>query len=145
MYTPRFELHGFDVLAAPARCRIILELARALVVVNQIEWRKIRPKPLYESGIQYAFQGRQDDWKDLAQVIATGCGSCNSLAAWRAAELIEGGQDAGPYIRTDYQETSSGPLEVFHVIVWMDYHDGQGRKYEDPSALLGMPVPGVNA
>jgi hypothetical protein len=140
VYAPRWELRGFDVLPAAARCSIVLAKVKALVHIDQIEWRAIHPPPLYDAGITYAFQGVQDDWKDLERVCETGEGSCNSLSAWRVAELLENGVSAGPYIRTAYQHGSEGPLEVFHVIVWRALPGG-GRTYEDPSARLGMPVP----
>jgi hypothetical protein len=139
MYDPKFELSGFEVLPELARCRIVLELVRAMVLVNQIEWRALHPPPLYQSGVRYAFQGAQDDWKDLVQVLATGCGSCNSLAAYRCAELLEQGIECGPYIRTDEQGDDDGQTtEVFHVIVRIGPR-GSGE-FEDPSSLLGMPA-----
>jgi hypothetical protein len=139
VYDPRFELYGFEVLPELARCRIVLELVRAMVLINQIEIRQLRPPPLYKAGVVYAFQGLQDDWKDLTQVLATGCGSCNSLAAWRCAELLEQGVEAGPYIRTDAQQERDGGLtEVFHVIVRIGPRGSS--QFEDPSELLGMPT-----
>lgn len=139
MYDPRFELSGFEVLPAAQRCRIVLELVRAMVLVNRIEWRAVRPPPLYQAGIVYAYQGETDDWKDLVQVLATGSGSCNSLAAWRCAELLENGQECGPYIKTDDRFSSDDDTEVFHVIVRLG-PQGSGQ-FEDPSVLLGMPSP----
>jgi hypothetical protein len=137
VYVPRFELSGFDVLTDADKCRAVLLMVKGLVEINRIEWRAASPPPppLYESGVVYACQGEQDDWKDLVRVLETGAGSCNSLVAWRVAELLENGVDAGPFIKTAVLETPEGPFDQFHVVCWI----GQRGNFEDPSALLGMP------
>lgn len=138
MYDPRFELSGFDVLSDADKCRCVLLMVKALVEINRIAWRAATPAPppLYEAGVRYVCQGRQDDWKDIVQVIATGEGSCNSLVAWRVAELLENGVEAGPYIQSETVETPEGPFDQFHVVCWV----GDREHFEDPSALLGMPA-----
>jgi hypothetical protein len=137
MYVPRFELAGFDVLSDAQKCACVLALVKGLVEVNRIAWRaaSVPPPPLYESGVRYQCQGEQDDWKDLVRCLDTGTGSCNSLVAWRVAELLENGMEAGPYIHTEVLMTPDGPFDQFHVVCWV----GERDQLEDPSAVLGMP------
>lgn len=137
MYVPRFELTGFDVLPEADKCRSVLLMVRALVEINRLEWRAASPPPppLYEAGVRYACQGEQDDWKDLIRVLDTGEGSCNSLVAWRVAELLENGVEAGPWIQGEVIQTPEGPFDQWHVICWV----GDRSTFEDPSLLLGMP------
>jgi hypothetical protein len=137
VYVPRFELAGFDVLSDGDKCGCVLRMVQALVEIDRIEWRAAAtpPPPLYESGVVYACQGEQDDWKDLVRCLDTGNASCNSLVAWRVAELLENGVDAGPFIKTEVLMTPQGPFDQFHVVCWV----GDRQSFEDPSALLGMP------
>lgn len=138
-------MQGFDLLPESAKCRIVLEMVRALVLIDKGEMQILRPPPLYETGIRYAFQQAEDDWRDCYRMLATKGGSCNSLAAWRCAELQRMGLDARPFVRTQmgrYQRDGS-TLDVFHVIVRIVNEDGS-YDWEDPSLLLGMPDPNAS-
>jgi hypothetical protein len=141
MYASRWEMAGFDMLPEGAKCRIVLEMVRALVLIDMGELAMLTPPPLYESGIVYAFQAAEDDWQDVARLMNTGAGSCNSLAAWRCAELQLQGFDARPFVRTQMgQPQKDGTtMDVFHVIVRI-YDDEGNYETEDPSAQLGMPT-----
>jgi hypothetical protein len=143
VYVPRWELKGFDHLEDRVKCRLILTMVRALIDVNLYELPLLRLPGLYDSGVEYEWQDpNQDQWKDCAQVMTTGGGSCNSLVAWRVAELRLRGESCGPFIQTDRQQTSRGPLEVFHCILWRGtpYADLSRRQWECPSRFLGMPA-----
>ena len=149
MYESRWEMAGFDALDEASKCLIIHEMVGALVVIDMRELRRLPDLPaLYElrdmGKVKYAFQNAQDDWKDAIRVLQTGCGSCNSLAAFRAAELQNEGTDARPYIRTQPGNVQSDGtiLDVFHVIVRIFDDEGHPTgEWEDPAAELGMPVP----
>lgn len=146
MYIPRWELAGFDVLKPDDKCPLILSMVRALIEIDRREIRSIALgaqlhgsdpiDPLYDSGVIYYPQKEQDDWKDCIQVLSTGGGSCNSLASWRVAELLESGIEAGPYVQTQIQRHARGLMHVFHVIVWV--RDSSGFRWECPSRTLGM-------
>jgi|SRR5208282_759146 len=149
MYECRFELAGFDALDNSSKSLIILELVGALVVIGMRELRRLPNLPdlyeLHERGkVKYSYQSEQDDWKDVMRVLQTGLGSCNSLAAFRSAELQNQGVDARPYIRSQpgNEDGDGGILDVFHVIVRIfDEHGQPTGEWEDPAASLGMRVP----
>jgi hypothetical protein len=135
-------MQGFDILPEGAKCRIVLEMVRALVLIDEAEMRAVQPKPLYQTGIRYAFQQAEDDWQDVVRMLSTKGASCNSLAAWRCAELRLQGYDARPFVRTQMgqRQMDGTKLDVFHVIVKIVAEDGS-YTWEDPSLLLGMPGP----
>jgi hypothetical protein len=142
MYVSKWEMAGFNSLPESAKCRIVLEMVRALVLIDMAEMQSLQPTPapLYETGIRYAFQQAEDDWQDVARMLETGGASCNSLAAWRCAELRLQGYDARPYVRTQMgqMQMDGTAMDVFHVIVKVYDADGNSQT-EDPSVLLGMP------
>lgn len=150
MYSPRFELAGFDVLDSKDKCPLILALVRGLISINLKEIQVCRAEknpipPMYdewrEGNIVYFPQGKQDDWKDCTRVLLSGGGSCNSLSAWRVAELTDAGVSCGPWIQTQIQRRKKGGLlHVFHVIVWIGDHPRSGghTTWECPSRTLGM-------
>jgi hypothetical protein len=141
MYIPRWELLGFDVLVESNQRELILAMVSALVEINRKEIRAAKVNgmplpPLFQSGVVYAPQGRQDDWKDAMMVLASGCGSCNSLTAWRVAELLENGTPAWPAVQAQVQNLSRGTTMVFHVIDAM--LAPSGYVWECASRTLGM-------
>jgi hypothetical protein len=143
MYLSRSELAAFDLLSDAAKCQVILTWVRALVVTNRFILREFHAPNLFDSGVRYKFQGATDDWQDIARCLATREASCNSLSAWRCAELQEAGEDATPYIQSQTVMKPDGSrLDVFHVIV----HRGEGApiEWEDPSRTLGMPASDPN-
>jgi len=138
VYLARTELAGFDTLPDEDKCRAILETVRLFIFVNKLEIARFKLPPLYASGIVYRFQGESDDWQDACRMLQTMAASCNSLAAYRVAELQLDGEAARPWIRTQTTRRPDGSiLDVFHVIVKRPLpppHD-----WEDPSITLGMP------
>jgi hypothetical protein len=143
MYIARHELGGFDWLPAGEKCRIILETVRLFVFVDRLELAKLDLPSIYEVGLRYAFQPAVDEWLDVARMLQTGQASCNSLAAWRVAELQNAGVDARPFVRTQTVQREDGSvLDVFHVMVWRP-SDPPPFQWEDPSVALGMPGPVV--
>jgi hypothetical protein len=122
-------------------------MVRGLIAVDRREIRAFAKAgnpfpPLYDGGLTYYPQGRQDDWKDAVQIFQSGGGSCNSLSAMRVAELLEAGLDAGPYIQTQIQRTKRGLVHVFHVIVWKGGPSTVGAGVEGLSPYL---LPGKRA
>ncbi len=72
--------------------------------------------------------GVKEEWLAPRHMIARGVGDCKSLACWRDAELqMQGEPSSVRYVRSG---------DIFHVFVVR----GDGS-YEDPSTLLGMPLP----
>jgi hypothetical protein len=145
MYNPSFQLRGFDTLPVAARCPLVLSLLQALVQINLAYLAHTRAPPLYRSGVIYRFQchpdvantGGQcppDAWQDIPRTLELGAGSCNDLAAWRVAELVNSRSDphAGIYVRA---KEAPGFGTIYHVIVKRN----GGQFFEDPARILGMP------
>lgn len=90
-----------------------------------------RPLPfIYESGVRYKREAR-DVWRHALDIVNTGNADCEDLASWRVAELHLTGEDPNAHVYV-YR---SGP-KSYHAVV------GRGNgTIEDPSYLLGMPVP----
>lgn len=86
--------------------------------------------PLYESGVRYRGEKRNETWRDFCSTLRSGWGNCKEFVAWRVAELWQQGIYAMP--KSIVQRT--GPNHIlFHVVV--EWPDGS---IEDPSAELGM-------
>jgi hypothetical protein len=139
VYVARDELAAFDVLSQPAKCRIILAKVRSLIVNDLEILRELRDVPcLYESGVRYRYQPAIDDWQDILRALQTGGASCNSLTAWRCAELQLCGEAAQPIIRSRSVRKPDGSLyDIFHVILLRP--QPSPYDWEDPSVTLGMP------
>lgn len=139
-YSPAFTLSSFDQLGANARCKLVLELVRALVEVDTHYLANTPGVPLlYESGVIYRPQGYRggvytgiDEWWDIPECLAMGEGSCEDLASWRVAELrVRGGvKGARPFVHS--REVRPGDW-LYHIVVRLP-----NGVEEDPSALLGM-------
>lgn len=99
---------------------------------------------LYESGVRYQTEGSPELWWDAEEILSHGHDDCEGLAAYRAGELINAGHDATVYTRLIKGPASSmggGPRSrLFHAVTRVRNADGS-LDYEDPSAILGMPVP----
>lgn len=141
MYSSRSDLAAFDRMSSAAKSRCILNLVRALCEWDREIIAELTVPELYHSGVAYAFQGPLDDWKDIAQCLHTGKASCNSLTAWRCAELqMDGEPDAFPYIQSQtIQKPDGSILDLFHVLVQRQSFAGTDQEFEDPSRTLGMP------
>lgn len=122
------RLGAFGALNTQEASAVVKALADALTASN-VGYLRAHPNTpaLYDSGVYYCQdeRGRERQWWDIPMVLANHCADCKSLAAWRAAELINMGYAAEPVVTT-----SDGSL--FHVVVRL------GNTIEDPSALLGM-------
>jgi len=118
-------------LNVPANKATLTAALSGLVAANRVLLRRNRRAPgLYASGVRYKAEPKgKEKWQTIPQVIAAGCGDCEDLASWRAAELQEMGIGArAEVIRT-------GP-KMYHAIVRLP----NGR-IEDPSLKLGMKKP----
>ena len=115
---------------------------------------------LYAAGVRY--EREQDEvWCDYLNLLAAGHEDCDGLAAARAGELLARGhralsqRDPG-YAEARRRRLDSIPAEVlllttssthqpgqYHCIV--RYRVGGTWHRDDPSARLGMPLPGGRA
>lgn len=99
---------------------------------------------LYESGVRYQTEGSPELWWDAEEILAHGHDDCEGLAAYRAGELINAGHDASVYTRLIQGPASSmggsARSRLFHAVTKTREPDGSVT-YDDPSAVLGMPVP----
>jgi len=94
---------------------------------------------IYDSGVRYlrdAEHGSQASpdnelWLTIPDAVRYGGADCKVLAAWRAAELLEQGELAAPFLI----EPPPGS-RLWHVVVRRE--DGT---LEDPSKILGMKGP----
>lgn len=117
-------------MAIPASSRPALELCLGLLVaVDRVYLRTHSVTPLYRSGIRYRREvSGSEVWQSTPVLYASGYGDCEDLAAHRAAELIESGEDVGA--RAVLRCVRPG---LWHAAV----RRGSGL-IEDPSAKLGM-------
>jgi len=111
--------------------RPILE---GLTELNRRILRDLRPDipPLYAANVRYKPEPpTREDWDTADVVFGRGHGDCEDLAAWRAAELREAGEDAD----ADCYVSRVRPdgRRIWHAIVRRE--DGT---IEDPSLELGM-------
>ncbi len=112
---------------------------------------------LYASGVRYRRE-TDETWCDYLNLLAAGHEDCDGLAAARAGELLARGykalspKDPG-FAEARYRRMTSIPAEVllltasdhhspgqYHCIV--RYRVGRSWHRDDPSARLGMPMPG---
>lgn len=100
-----------------------------LTALNERMLRSASFPAIYESGVGYRKES-EDTWRHADDVLCSGWGDCEDLAAWRAAELRVSGEDPGARVYV-YR---SGPLR-FHAVVARGDHS-----IEDPSLILGMVV-----
>lgn len=118
-------------ILVPARSEQAINAAlAALVVLNRIYLRTHRDTPrLYESGVRYRREvAGAEQWLTLPLLLQVGAGDCEDLAAARAAELIESGEDPGA--AAVVRRVRAG---LWHAVV----RRGTGE-IEDPSKALGM-------
>lgn len=139
MYFAGFELESMDVIPVKCRCALVIALVDALAGVNlqylrfMAAHRRQLP-PMYTTGVRWQNQVMGNDkWRDIPRLLVTGKGSCEDLAAWRAAELRLFGEAAKIDVET--YELGNGSI-IYHVTV--ERPDGSK---EDPSAALGMKDP----
>lgn len=121
-----FELESFDPSELPVLLETLVELGRADLRRAR---RQGRPLPaLYRGAIVYRREPRgRERWRSVRHVAAEGFGDCEDLAAYRAAELREGGEAGARAVLV-----RRGP-HLIHAVV----RRADGR-IEDPSRRLGM-------
>jgi hypothetical protein len=119
-----------------------IDLALACTVtLNLYQMQRRRLPPLYQSGVRYEREkcliyGRPETCERFLtaeQLLLERVGDCDDLSCYRTSELICSGVD--PRARARVYRSGAG----YHAIVVR----GDGT-IEDPSALLGMPVPRRN-
>jgi len=99
---------------------------RGLTAVNREVLREGNLPALYDSGVRYKPEGLgMENWQRADETFARGCGDCEDLACYRAAELNLAGE-LGAF--ADVIKTGS---RRYHAIVRRD--DGSA---EDPSRIL---------
>lgn len=147
-------------MVAAARYNAVFQLARLTdrtlghlldclteIDTEQLELNQSLPL-LYESGVRYYHDKRDDPWMDVLSILAaharwqaTGVPQvidCEDLACWRAAELrVRFGIFARPVFERVRVQTPDGVKQYVHILV--QYPDG---RTEDPSRRLGMTTPG---
>lgn len=111
-------------------------MLEGLTLACQAQLRQARtagaPLPkLYESGVRYKREPMgQEVWQLVKETLRKKSGDCEDLAAFRAAELREGGERGA---RAVMVEVAPG---MIHCVVRR-----ANGKIEDPSAKLGMRGP----
>lgn len=105
-------------------------LARAVEALAEHNAR-LGPLPrLYTAGVTYQREPKgREEWRDAREVLASGAGDCEDLAAYRLAERWDIGDRAA---RAEVR----GHGNMKHVYI----RRGDGR-VEDPSVMLGMKPP----
>lgn len=97
--------------------------------VDEDQLRSGRYPRLYKSGVRYQREPRgREDWQTVSRAYRAKVADCEDLAAWRAAELVVYGEDAGA--RAIIRRIRPG---LVHCLV----HRSNGA-FEDPSRMLGM-------
>jgi hypothetical protein len=127
------------LIRAPIATRTELQAALDALVGIDVAWLRTHPgtPPLYAAGVRYARERRGLDgrrlecWRPVPAVLRHREGDGEDLACWRVAEL----QLRGVAARAVPKRTPIG----WHIVVQLP-----NGKQEDPSARLGMPVPGRN-
>lgn len=96
---------------------------RAVVASNRVLIREAKRRGkkfplLYKSGVEYQREPWTDheEFADMATVLRRGWGDCDDLAAWRAAELQEMGEEADVHIYWRPRNRKTGQLTM-HVEV----------------------------
>lgn len=104
-------------------------LVDALVRLNKEAMKRKRFPKLFESGVRYKREGPgREQWQPYEQMLETGFGDCEDIAAARVAELQMMGIRAQPWF--------SKRGRTWHVFV--RFPNGTT---EDPSQILGMKTP----
>lgn len=129
----------------------------ALRLLNWLAWENaviLTQRPdvprLYDTSVRYQRE-RKETWSDCLETLAAGWEDCDSLAAWRAGELMARGQRAMLPFDPGYEAASGleniaadciiktrspAPGGQYHCVT--RYWIGKREYYDDPSARLGM-------
>lgn len=131
------EFPAPSALETAMHCRNMIDM---LTRADQIE-RIFSPDlpGVYEAGIRYTPDTPgQENWFTIRGALKAGRGDCKVLAAWRVADLRSRGIAARPAFGWRIIERPGESMLLIHFFV--RYPDG---RTEDPSLVLGMPVPDV--
>ncbi len=119
------------VIPSPLTAASLTGALEGLTAQN-VAWLERHPSapPLYEAGVRYRREPRGvEEWRALPELLASGHGDCEDLAAARTAELVVSGEDPGAFALA--RPTKKRGL--WHIVVQRS--DGT---VEDPSRRLGM-------
>lgn len=75
-------------------------------------------------------------FRDIGRIIENGCGDCDNLACWRAAELRQAGIPAKPIVTA--RERLGGGTTYHALVRWPAIPGVPYETDEDPSLILGM-------
>lgn len=130
--TLSWKLGTFGAIESRAKlARGIEGMIEALTTLNML-YLSEHPDtpPLYQSGVRWAPEEREEVWKDAPEVLRDGAADCEDLTAFRLAELRLSGAEASPLV--EWEEAGDGAINFHALIVHAD-----GSR-EDPSERLGM-------
>lgn len=130
--TPRLYKSGV-VWEAPKQfageCPEVHTIKKALGdMANQRDVRKVLER------MQRVFGGEY--FADIGVILRNGAHDCDGLAAWRAAELRQGGIPARPMMTK--RKRPDGGTTYHALVVWPPFGSTPYESSEDPSLLLGM-------
>jgi len=113
----------------PPNAATFAALLEGFVRVNQwlLAYHSHIP-PIYKSGVRYQREQGTEIWKPAPRVFADRVGDCEDLAAWRAAELRQAGEEGARAVAIHHPNS-----RLWHAVV--EREDGT---IEDPSKALGM-------
>lgn len=114
--------------------RCLYYMLEAMTLINESYLRANPRTPLlYQSGVRYSQECRDEQWQDIPVTLKRGYADCEDLATYRVAELRVrfGERRAKVFLKHHYS-----PLRdhyTYHVMVRR-----ANGKIEDPSRRLGM-------
>lgn len=130
MYVAQLDLSAFDWAPAEQLAPIVESLTTALARCNAVICKRRQLPALYQSGVRYRLIPSKDDrYRDVLQVLHSGYGDCEDLAAFRAGELLAQGIPATIQASV---EIDTPRLIRFHLTVNTPWGN------ECPSTRLGM-------
>ena len=150
-YRVTFELDAFngtrdaemsaEDLSSMLDCLIAIDSNFLRRSVGQDGGRNPAVPLLYASGVKYAEEpSGAEFWRDIPTVLRYTDGDCEDLVCWLVAEKrVRFGLPARPIIIPQLQANGR---YLYHIQMWSPDVPGG---VDDPSARLGMPVPGASA
>jgi hypothetical protein len=115
-------LEGVEHLPLDEAATVVAHLVEALSEIDLAELQTSQFPAMYDADVVYE---ESKAWADVATIVRTGRGSCQSLSAWRIAEARLRGYVAQSHVVVFAKDRR------IHVQVTVN---GQ---LEDPSALVG--------
>lgn len=114
-------------LDVPTSAKFYEVAIEGLVRINEVLMMQHQYPALYTAGVHYQRESR-DIWRNAMEIVQSGWGDCEDLAAYRVAELRVTGEDP----RASILVYKSG-AHKYHTVV----RHGD-NSIEDPSTILGM-------